>query len=271
MRPLQIGILNVMHDKAATNARFTKVLTHAGRPVALHFYYPKTHYPNGAPAEVAAILAPLDLAAAGRMDGFVITGAPIEQLAFADVTYIAEVQALMAALAGRAVPQLYLCWGGMAALDYFYGIEKHLLPHKLFGVYRERRLAPAPLLAGLPDEFYAAHARYAEMDRGQIEADARLHLEATTESGDLLLVDRPEANQTFMFAHLEYGREGLLHEYQREVAAHPERQYLRPAHYFTDPQTMSGPQFRWEETQHVFFDRWVDRVWAKREAKEVSA
>ncbi len=153
MQPLKIGILNVMHDKPETNARFTNVLTHSGRPVALHFYYPTTHYPGGVPADVSRILAPLDLTAAAEMDGFIITGAPIERFAFDDVTYIAEARALMDVLAAHRVSQLYLCWGGMAALDHFYGIRKHMLPHKLFGVYRQRILAPSSLLQGLPEAF----------------------------------------------------------------------------------------------------------------------
>lgn len=269
MPPLQIGILNVMHDKVETNARFTKVLTHSGRPVALHFYYPRTHYPDGAPAAVSDILQPLDIEAAGQMDGFIITGAPIERFAFDDVTYIAEARSLMAELAQQTVTQLYLCWGGMVALDYFYGINKHLLPHKLFGVYRHHLLAPSTLLTGLPEGFYAAHARYAEMDRSQIEADPRLRLEATTEDGELFLAGNPQARQTFMFAHLEYGARGLLHEYQREVAAHPERHYRKPEHYFEDPANMRGPLFKWEDTQHVFFDQWVQRVAEERTEKEI--
>ena len=268
MQPLKIGILNVMHDKAETNARFTKVLTHAGVPVELHFYYPKTHYPGGVPESVSRILAPLDLSAAARMDGFIITGAPIEKFAFDDVTYIDEARALMDVLAAHRVTQLYLCWGGMAALDHFYGIKKHMLPHKLFGVYPHHLLAPSSLLQGLPEGFYAAHARYAEMDCDQIEADPRLRLEATTTDGALFLAGNGQARQTFMFAHLEYGQKGLLHEYQREVAAHPDRFYRKPEHYFADPATMSGPQFKWKQTQYVFFDQWVARVVKEQQEKE---
>lgn len=271
MPPLKIGILNLMHDKPETNARFTKVLTHSGQPVDLRFYYPQTHYPDGVPAAVSSILAPLDLDAAAKLDGFIITGAPVEKFAFSDVTYIDEVRALMDVLVAHRITQLYLCWGGMAALDYFYGVEKHMLPHKLFGVYRQHVLTPSRLLKGLPEGFYAAHARYAEMDRAQIEAAPQLRLEATTTGGALFLVGNPQARQTFMFAHLEYGRKGLLHEYQREIAAHPDRHYRKPEHYFAAPATMSRPQFKWEQTQHVFFDQWVKRAAKERQEKEIIA
>lgn len=269
MRALNIGILNLMHDKQATNERFTRVLTHGKLAVDLHFYYPVTHYAGRpVPPAVSTILEPLDLAAAAAMDGFIITGAPIETLPYSEVQYIDEIRALLARLAAAGHPQLYLCWGGMIALNYFNGISKFNLPHKLFGVYPHLELAASTLLAGLPSGFQAPHARYAEMDRTEIEQDPSLRLASTTTEGALFLVENVARQQTFMFAHLEYGRQGLLHEYQREVAAHPERHYLQPAHYFTDAKTMSGPQFRWHRTQGVFFDHWVAQVEAQRRKRE---
>lgn len=261
MRPLRIGILNVMHDKKATNARFTKVLTHSGRPVVLRYFYPVTHYaPGPVPKAVSDILAPLDIKAAAAMDGFVITGAPTETIPFDEVTYSAELNALLDALVAAGHPQLYLCWGGMVALNHLYHIDKHLLPHKLFGVYPQRELTSSPLLAGLPSHFMAPHARYAEMNLGEIEDHPALTLVATTMHDELFLVENRAAAQTFMFAHLEYGRKGLVHEYEREVAAHPEKTYRRPEQIFTDPATMHGPKFTWQDTQQVFFDNWLTSV-----------
>lgn len=260
MRPLKIGVLNVMHDKQATNERLTRVLTHSGQPVELHFYYPTLHYPQGAPAAVAAILSPLSITEAQTMDAFIVTGAPLEALPFSAITYIDEVNQLFDALAAAHVVQLHLCWGGMAALAHFYGIEKHLLSHKLFGVYPHKIVAETPLLAGLQDGFKAPHARYAEMDLAQIRQHPQLTLEALTEAGDLLLVENHHAEQAFMFAHLEYGRKGLLYEYEREISTYPDRHYRQPENYFADPAHLAGPQFDWADTQAVFFDQWVAHV-----------
>lgn len=266
MRNLHVGILNVMHDKADTNARFSRVLQLAGMPVVPHFYYPRTHYAGRAvPPAVSEILAPLDLDEAEQMDGFIITGAPLEQLSFSEVTYIDEVNALLDRLAAGGREQLYLCWGGMAALSHQYGIAKHLLAHKLFGVYPHDQLANSGLLTGLPAGFKAPHARYAEMDRDQILVHPDLTLVSETRQHHLFLVENAAQAQTFMFAHLEYGAMGLAHEYQREVAAHPERHYRRPAQDFADPATFAGPVFDWADTQTTFFTEWVRRVAKKRE------
>lgn len=265
MRPLHIGILNIMHDKADTNARFNRVLRLAGLPIVPHFYYPVSHYAGRAvPSAVSAILAPLRIDEAAALDAFIITGAPVEQFAFADVTYIAEVNALLDALAAGGREQLYLCWGGMAALAHQYGIAKHMLPHKLFGVYPHEQLAASDLLTGLPAGFMAPHARYAEMDRAQVQATSALTLVSETPTHHLFLVENAAAHQTFMFAHLEYGPMGLAHEYQREVAAHPERHYRRPEQAFADPAHFGGPVFNWADTQATFFSQWVRRVAANR-------
>ncbi|MFD1432301.1 homoserine O-acetyltransferase/O-succinyltransferase family protein [Lacticaseibacillus yichunensis] len=261
MRALKIGILNVMHDKLATNQRLRNALTASGLPVELHFYYPTQHYQDRpVPEAVSAILQPLDLALAADMDGFIITGAPIETIAFDDVTYIEELRALLATLDQHHVTQLYLCWGAMAALDYFYKIRKDILPHKLFGVYPQKIRMQTPLLTGLRDGFTAPHARYAEMNQAQIARDPDLTVAATTVNDELFLVENAARRQTFLFAHLEYGRLGLMQEYEREVAAHPERTYRKPENYFADPAAMCGPEFSWADTQRLFFANWLTRV-----------
>jgi len=143
--PLKIGILNVMHDKADTKTRLQHVLTHTDIPVDLHFYYPMTHYAGRTvPEAVSSILDPLDIHEVATMDGFIITGSPIETLEFDQVHYIAEVRTLLKTLSQHVPNQLYLCWGGMVALNYFFGISKLILPHKLFGVYPQTILEPHP-------------------------------------------------------------------------------------------------------------------------------
>ncbi|MCD2256732.1 homoserine O-acetyltransferase/O-succinyltransferase family protein [Agrilactobacillus fermenti] len=259
-RTLQIGVLNVMHDKAATKFDLTQALSHFEIPVQLHFYYPTLHYRGrSVPNDVKQLLQPLDLKAVARLDAFIITGAPLETIDFAAITYIQEIRELLQVL--QQLPnRLYLCWGGMVALHELYGIHKHNLPHKLFGVYPHHIVTPSPLLAGLQEGFLAPHARYAEMSPSEIEQQPQLKLRAVSKQGQLLLVENHDASEVFEFAHLEYGQKGLLAEYQRETAAHPERTYRKPVHYFKDPDHLSGPQFLWRDTQRHFFYNWLKLV-----------
>lgn len=258
---LRIGVLNLMHDKVDTQERFAKVLQNGPYQVELEFFYPRSHY-TGRPVPdlVQQISRPLDVQDVADYDAFIITGAPVEQLPFEEITYLEEVHQLIDRLVEQDVPQLYICWGAMAAANYLYGIAKRPLPAKLFGVFPNFRCYPDPLLAGLPDGFLAPHARYAEMDVARIAADPRLVINAVTKDQRLFSFRAREQKQYFLFSHLEYGRDALLKEYQRERNAHPDVQYKKPQNYFRDPLHMTGPEFSWARTQRTFFDNWLRSV-----------
>lgn len=249
----KIGILNLMHDKLDTQERFSKVLADAD----LTFFYPRMHYLNRpVPNEVAQISEPLDINRISEFDGFIITGAPIDQLEFQNITYIEEIRCLLKQLTKLRIQQLYFCWGAMAALNYFYDIEKIILNEKVFGVFPHLITEPHPLLNGLSQGFLAPHARYAEMNKKQIMQDERLTINAIENDGHLFMVsakDYPERN--FVFSHIEYGRYGLKKEYEREIAAHPDRNYKKPVNY-----SLSDPSFQLKEAQKIFFDNWLDEV-----------
>ncbi|MCW4388472.1 homoserine O-acetyltransferase/O-succinyltransferase family protein [Limosilactobacillus oris] len=258
---LRIGILNLMHDKVDTQERFSKVLQNGPYEVEVDFFYPRSHYTGRqVPDLVQQISQPLDLRKVTEYDAFIITGAPVEQLPFAEITYLEEVHRLIDRLVEQEIPQLYICWGAMAAADYLYGMPKRLLPEKLFGIFPNFRRNPDPLLAGLPDGFLAPHARYAELDIARVAADPRLVINAVTESQRLFSFRARGQMQYFLFSHLEYGRDALLKEYRRERNAHPDTQYSKPQNYFRDPLHMKGPEFSWERTQRTFFDNWLRSV-----------
>ncbi|GHV97012.1 homoserine O-succinyltransferase [Lactobacillus nasalidis] len=256
----KIGILNLMHDKIDTQKRFSYVLGQADPELEISYFYPRSHYrfrplPPNWPAK------PLDLDELSGLDGFIITGAPIEQLPFEEVDYWDELTQLFDRLKSLAIPQLYVCWGAMAAMHYFYGIGKHPLKEKLFGIYSQRILAPSPLLAGLANGFRAPHARYAEMNRAEILRNPRLTIHAQTPEGRLCLVSGP-GRQSFLFSHLEYGPQAFSKEYQRELAARggDDTGLAKPQCYFADESAMALPQFTWESTQEHFFKNWLQAV-----------
>ena len=253
-KTLQIGILNLMHDKATTNADFQRVLLQSSLlPIQLHFYYPRMHYQGRpVPLEVKKILQPLDLQEVALLDAFIITGAPLDQVEFSKITYLPELQELFKVLAH--VPQrLYLCWGAMAALHILYQVDKMILPHKLFGVFPQQIINPSPLLAGLSNGFWAPHARYADNLQAQIKQHPELEIKALNQTGQLFLVQNRRGNETMLFSHLEYQAGSLQAEYQRETAAHPEKSYRRPIN-------LASRNFAWQPVQKIFFTNWLEQV-----------
>ncbi|MFD1670829.1 homoserine O-succinyltransferase [Agrilactobacillus yilanensis] len=260
-RQLHIGILNLMHHKINTNHDFQQILTrYPEYDVQLHFYYPR-HYYDGReiPTAVLKQLQPLDLAEVSKLDAFIITGSPIEQLPFEDVTYIHEIQALLKVL--EKVPQrLYFCWGAMVALHELYQIGKHDLPQKIFGAYPHQILTEAPILSGLTNGFIAPHARYAESNIWDIEAHPELVEVAKSRTDNLFLIQNQQGNENFLFSHLEYGGSGLADEYQREVTAHPERHYAKPHATAASVLTLEREAFPWQHTQQQFFKNWLQQI-----------
>lgn len=258
---LRVGILNLMHDKEETQDRYAQVLTNLPFNVELSFFYPKSHYLNRLiPKNVAEISKPLNLDEVHNFDGFIITGFPAEKVPFEEITFIEEVRRLIDKLTQYKIEQLYFCWGAMAALNYLYGIRKSPLPEKLFGVYHTNIIHPNNLLHRIDDGFLAQHARYTEMDKAQIIQDPRLQINAETENGDLFLVSAKEhPEQNFLFAHLEYGKDALLKEYQREIAAHPEINYKKPVN-----QNLLAIDPSWKIAQQRFFYNWLKQISNKK-------
>lgn len=258
---LKIGILNLMHDKKDTQNRYHKIFSSINQNITLQFFYPKMHYLNRpVPKRVAKISNPLDLKQIKNFDGFIITGAPIEQLDFNDITYIDEFQHLIQELEKNHIQQLFFCWGAMAALNYCYGIHKTMLNEKIFGIYPHHILHHSDLLQGIDSGFLAPHARYAEMNHEEILQDSRLQIDAITNTGDLFSISSIKSpEQDFIFSHLEYDKEALANEYHREIAAHPEKAFKKPENY-----SLSNPVFNWKKTQRQFFTNWIKKLMKPR-------
>ncbi|KRL00850.1 homoserine O-acetyltransferase/O-succinyltransferase family protein [Liquorilactobacillus capillatus] len=260
---LKIGVLNLMHNKEESQKQFTKVLTQAYFPIELVFYYPKMHYQKRpVPQKLQRIAKPLNLEEVKQLDGFIVSGAPIEKKAFNEIWYMPELEALFDVLLENKIEQLYVCWGAMAALNYFYGIQKQMLPAKIFGIYQNTIYAPSKLLDKIMTGFLAPHARYAEMDHKQMSAQAELELLASDINGHLTLAEAVGQKQTFLFSHLEYDRDALLKEYYREITANPEyiERIPKPENYFRDSKNMVEPVFSWQRTQKTFYTNWLTRI-----------
>lgn len=249
-----------MHDKLDTQKRFQEVLKFADPQVQIEFLYPVDHYlDRPVPELVAKISQPLAVNQVYRYDAFIITGAPLEQIDFEEVTYYDEIIALLEQLKAKRIPTLFVCWGAMVAMHHFYEIDKHPLANKLFGAYSHQITQPTALLKGLQSGFMAPHARYAEMDSDQIAATKDLVVNAVASNHRNFLLTSREFPFTFLFSHLEYGQRALLKEYQREVQATKSSPCLiaRPVNYYMQ---LGEPVYHWQTVSQRFFENWLTQV-----------
>lgn len=256
MEHIKIGILNLMSNKVETMRNFQIAL---GNQVELKFYYSATRYVDRKlDSSITDNMSPLDLTEISNLDGFIITGSPVEKLDFPQVSYSDEINELIDLLDQLNIPQLYVCWGAMVALNRLYDIDKKILPHKVFGIFQNQILTETPMLNNISDNFPAPHARYAEMDHEQLANSPNLTIKAVSENGLLTLVEANQKHQTFIFSHLEYQRNGLDEEYHRELNS-PKVKNPRPAANYYSPLD-HRPTFAWQQTQSKFYRNWLQTV-----------
>lgn len=255
MRPLEVLVVNLMPEKIATETQLARVLSGSPLPVRLTLMRTQSHASAHAPPQhMAAFYHTLGQLGHRRFDGAIVTGAPIERLDYPLVDYWAEFLDILAFVRQNARSTLYLCWAAMAALWHTYGIPKHPLAQKLHGVFEHRALAPQhPLLRGLDEVFYVPHSRQAEIRRADVEKIPALHILAESDEAGLHAVASADGSEVYLFGHMEYERDTLWREYERDAAGRPPL----PRHYFVDDDPARGVLFRWRGAGHLFYTNWL--------------
>jgi homoserine O-succinyltransferase len=261
IRPLQIGLLNLMPKKVQTETQFARVIGATPLQIELTLIRMSDHEPrNTSAAHLEAFYQPFREARERRFDGLIITGAPIEHLDFEAVGYWSELREIFDWTQTNVHSTMGVCWGGMAMLHHFYGIPKHMLPAKAFGCFRHRAMAPsAHLLQGFSDSFLVPVSRWTEV-RGE---DVQLHPELeilihSEEVGPCLIEDDPH-RAFYMFNHLEYDSTTLKEEYDRDLAKGDP--IAVPVDYFPDDDPAQPPENRWRSHGQLLYGNWINEIY----------
>lgn len=258
IRPLRILLVNLMPTKIATETQIARMLANSPLQVELTLLHMGTHesaHVSGAHLE--AFYKTFDAVCTERFDGMIVTGAPVEQLAFEDVDYWPELCKVFAYSKTHVHSTVHICWGAQAALYYHYGIHKRALAQKLSGVFEHRVLRPKnPLVRGFDEIFYAPHSRHTEVCREEVAACPTLRVLADSERAGLHLLATDSGRQIFVFGHMEYDRDTLRMEYERDCA-----RGLSPAvpeNYFAGDDPAGGVLLRWRSHANLFFSNWLN-------------
>jgi homoserine O-succinyltransferase/O-acetyltransferase len=262
IRPLKIGLLNLMPKKIQTENQFARLI--GATPIQIDFRLIRMteHQTKTTAAEhMAAFYRPFaEVEASGeKFDGLIITGAPIEHLAFEDVTYWDELRRVMDWTQTHVQSTFGVCWGGMAMAYHFHSVPKHALPAKSFGCFRHRNLAAAsPFLRGFSDDCVMPVSRWTEMRADDI-ARAGLTLLMTSDQSGPCLVDDPAHRALYIINHLEYDSDTLKQEYDRDIAAGTPINV--PANYYPDDDPARPPLNRWRSHAHLLYGNWINEIY----------
>lgn len=260
IRPLRIGLLNLMPMKIATENQFARLI--GAGPIQIEFQLIRmTEHQSRhtAPAHMEAFYRPFADVRDEKLDGLIITGAPIEHLPFENVTYWDELRQVMDWTQSHVHSTFGVCWGGMAMLRHFHGVDKHMLGAKLFGCYRHDNLAPAsPFLRGFSDDCVIPVSRWTEMRQAELDAAGLATLLGSEEAGPALVED-PGHRALYVFNHFEYDDDTLAREYARDIAAGA--QIGVPRDYFPGDDPTRPPRNRWRSHAHLLYGNWINEIY----------
>jgi homoserine O-succinyltransferase len=259
IRPLDIVIVNLMPTKITTETQLLRVLGNTPIQIGITLLRTAEHVSKHTPLDhLERFYKTFDEIKDRHFDGMIVTGAPVEHLPFEDVDYWKELLKIMNyASTGHVFSTLYICWAAQAALYHFYGIPKHDLPSKRFGVFEHDVLEPTcNLFRGFDDVFHAPHSRHTEVRAKDVRRIPELNILAESREAGLALVERYDHSQVFMTGHLEYDRNTLDKEYKRDLAKG--LPINMPRHYYPGDNPDATPVVNWRAHAHLFFSNWLN-------------
>jgi homoserine O-succinyltransferase len=258
IRPLRIALVNLMPTKVSTEIQLLRLLGNTPVQVDITLITAERHVSKNTPVEhLERFYTVFSEVRDKKFDGMIITGAPVEKLPFSEVDYWDELGVIMDFSRRNVFSTLYLCWGAQAGLYHHFGIDKRILPEKVFGVFPHRVLTRLnPIFRGFDDSFTMPHSRHTEVARADIEGCPDLEILADSgEAGPCIVKDR-KRREFFVMGHMEYDADTLAVEYFRDLGKG--LPISVPVNYFPGGDPARPPLITWRAHAHLFFSNWLN-------------
>ncbi len=258
IRPIQIAILNLMPLKEETELQLLRSLSNTPLQVDITFVKVRSHESkNTSTSHLNEFYVEFDDIKDRRFDGMIITGAPVELLEFEEVDYWEELTEIMAWTEKNVTSTIYLCWAAQAGLYFYYGLQKKLLDHKMFGLFWHRVLnRKVPLVRGFDDVFLAPHSRHTDVPIEEIRKVKELTILAESDEAGLFLAMADGGRKIFVMGHPEYDRVTLDGEYRRDLEKGLPIDL--PKNYYTNDDPQNRPLLRWRSHANNLYTNWLN-------------
>lgn len=259
IRPLQIGLLNLMPNKERTETQFARLIGATPLQVDLTLVRVSDHKSKNTSEEyLKSFYSTWEEVREKKFDGFIVTGAPVANMAFEEVKYWSEMLEIMDWTQTNVHHTMFICWGAQAALHHFHGAKRYRMPSKAFGVFRHKLVGPqTPWLHGFSDSPMIPVSRYNDIDRSSLGE----HLEVLIDNAEIgvcMLQDKARP-ALYMLNHLEYDNRSLADEYERDVKAGLDT--APPVNLFPNGDTTVEPENRWRSHAHLLFQNWINEIY----------
>lgn len=258
IRPLKIVILNLMPTKIETETQILRLLGNSPLQIDIVLLHPGSHASKNISQEhLIKFYNTFNEIKDSKFDGMIITGAPIESVPFEEVDYWEELKTIMEWSKRNVFSTLHICWGAQAGLYYHYGVQKHKLDNKMFGVFKHKITKQnTKLLSGFDDEFYAPHSRHTEIRKLDIDKIDELEIISESEESGLYILSAKKGRQIFITGHSEYDPLTLKGEYDRDIANGLNINV--PKNYYPDDDPSKAPIVKWRGHSNLLFANWLN-------------
>ncbi len=258
IRALQVCILNLMPIKQDTELQLLRALSNTPLQIEITFLTMKTHESvNTSRNHLNRFYTTFDEIRNKKFDGLIITGAPLEQMAFEEVDFWDELCDIMEWTKSHVTSTLHICWGAQAGLYYHYGIDKRMLPAKMFGIFKHKvSNRKIPLVRGFDDYFYAPHSRHTETPLDKVKACPEITILAESEEAGLFLCMAEGGKKIFVMGHPEYDRYTLDTEYKRDMAKN--LPISMPVNYYPGDDPSKRPDLQWRSHSNNLYTNWLN-------------
>ena len=261
IRPLRVAILNLMPTKVETETQILRLISKSPLQVSCDFMRVSSHESTHVSADhLVKFYATFDAFRDKFYDGLIVTGAPVEHMAFEDVDYWDEFCEIVDWSQTHVFSTMFLCWGALGALWHLYQIPKRQLGAKLFGVFQQRLCDEYSFLTnGFDEVHYMPHSRHAAIDTTELAKHPELHvLSEGFTSGPALLATR-DFHEVYVTGHFEYGRDTLADEFWRDF--HKGLPIRVPENYFPDDDPEKQPVFTWRAHANLLYRNWLNWIY----------
>lgn len=258
IRPLQILVLNLMPIKQDTELQLLRAMSNTPLQIEVNFLQMESHKSkNTSESHLHKFYNIFPEIEANNYDGMIITGAPVEQLAFEEVNYWKELTKIMDWSDTHCTSTMHICWGAQAGLYHRYGVKKVLMDQKLSGIYLHHVInRKHPLMRGFDDYFKAPHSRYTTVLTEDIKAEPKLEILADSAEAGVYIIMSRDGKHLFVMGHPEYDRITLDNEYKRDLnkGIHP----ALPCNYYPDDDCTKRPVLSWRSHSNILYCNWLN-------------
>ncbi|WP_093989970.1 homoserine O-acetyltransferase MetA [Massiliimalia timonensis] len=262
IRPLRIMILNLMPKKIETETQLLRLLGNTPLQIDIDLLQTATHVSKNTSSEhLLKFYRTFDEVKEERYDGLIITGAPVEMMPFEEVDYWGELEQIFEWSKTHVYSTFHICWGAQAGVYYHYGIEKRILPQKMFGIFPHSLTnANHLLMRGFDEIFQVPHSRHTGIDEKALYGHPELEVLSYSDISGINIAISHDCRRVFVFGHFEYDRRTLANEYFRDIEKGMDNVPF-PYHYFPNDDPAMRPPFIWRGHANLLYKNWLNIVY----------